>query len=124
MEIQENFSVYPYGKICDVRTGEIDPESVDKVTVYLLPEIFKTISLSSLEGYLIVRKDKFVDPKGFRHEFSGLIPRYTFPRSHMPKLEEQWDASFLPFEKRYDLEESRKPAKAKELLNNILRDFQ
>ena len=95
-------NIYLYGKVWNMIDKEKDQNKNDLISIYISPKIFKSVPLSSIEGYFIVLNDKFIDSKGFTEYFSRFIPQYQIKRKEMLNLEKKVDGKFIPFENKKD----------------------
>ena len=92
MEIKIEKQIYLYGVSQNPKNKD---DGSNELVIYVSPQIFDKVPLSSLEGY-------FVSDESRSNEedcLSSFVPQFSFYRDIMGKMEERFNGQFFPFGK-------------------------
>ena len=76
--------VYLYGRTMDRLGGG---EKEDSLTIYVNPEIFDNVKLSSLEGFFVMSTA----------DLSDVTPQLVFRKERTAHIESKYGGRFIPF---------------------------
>ena len=93
MEIKIEKQIYLYGVSQNPKNED---DRGNELVIYVSPQIFDKVPLSSLEGYFVSDESH----SNYKENcLSWFVPQFSFYRDIMGKMEERFNGRFFPFKR-------------------------